>query len=126
MVMWQVTMEYVEAQLSCTTGREEVQQVDRKLECGGVFAAEDADRLAVLGYHLQAEGLHGHIQHLISHAHLVQLQLLLAGLVLRSFNGPEPGGPESTIRKRERKRLRFLGLCRKPIKLLTQSLHCYT
>ena len=89
----------MEAQLSCTTSREEVQQVDRKLECGGVFVAEDADWLAVLGYHLQVEGLHGHIQHLINYAHLVQLQLLLVRLVLRSFNGPEPGGPESMIRK---------------------------
>ena len=40
------------------------------------------------------------------------------GKLLWSFNGPEPGGPESMIRKekRERKRLIFLGLCRKPIK----------
>lgn len=57
-----------------------MQQVDGKLECGGVFVAEDADQLAVLGDHLQVEGLHGHIQHLISHAHLIQLQLLLVGL----------------------------------------------
>ena len=38
-----------------------MQQVDGKLECGGVFVAEDADPLAVLGDHLQVEGLHGHI-----------------------------------------------------------------
>ena len=39
------------------------------------------------------------------------------GKLLWSFNGPEPDGPESMIRKekRERKRLIFLGLCRKPI-----------
>ena len=96
MVILQVTMEYVEAQLPCTTSREEVQQTDGKLECGGIFVAEDANRLA---YHLQVEGLHGHIQHLINYAHLVQLQLLLVRLVLRSFNGPEPGGPELMIRK---------------------------
>ena len=34
--------------------------------------------------------------------------------MLRSFNGLEPGGPESMIRKR----LIFLGLNRKPIKPL--------
>ena len=39
--------------------------------------------------------------------------------VLRSFNGPEPGSLESMIRKvKERKRLIFLGLHRKPIKPL--------
>ena len=52
----------------------------------------------------------------------------ISGYLLRSFNGLEPGGLESMIRKlkRERKRLIFLGLCRKPIKPLTQGLHCYT
>ena len=39
--------------------------------------------------------------------------------VLRSFNGPEPGSLESMIRKvKERKRLIFLGLHRKPVKPL--------
>ena len=32
-----------------------------------------------------------------------------------AFNGPEPGGPESTIRKEERKRLISPGLPGKPI-----------
>ena len=44
------------------------------------------------------------------------------GILLRSFNGPEPGGPESTGKKvKERKRLIFLGLCRKPTKPLAQG-----
>ena len=30
--------------------------------------------------------------------------MLLIALVLRSFNGPEPGGPESMIRKQKRER----------------------
>ena len=38
--------------------------------------------------------------------------------VLRSFNGPEPGGLELIEKKVERKRLIFLGLHRKPIKPL--------
>ena len=42
-----------------------------------------------------------------------------------SFNEPEPGGPESTGKKvKERKRLIFLGLCRKPTKPLAQGLLC--
>ena len=44
--------------------------------------------------------------------------------VLRSFNGPEPGGLELIEKKVERKRLIFLGLCRKPIKLLAWGLLC--
>ena len=45
--------------------------------------------------------------------------------LLRSFNGPEPGAPESMIRnKGERKRLIFTGLCRKPTKSLTRGLLC--
>ena len=36
--------------------------------------------------------------------------------VLGSFNGLEPGGLESTIRKWKRKKLIFLELCREPIK----------
>ena len=45
--------------------------------------------------------------------------------VLRSFNGPEPGSLESMIRKvKERKRLIFLGLHRKPVKPLTRGLLC--
>ena len=40
--------------------------------------------------------------------------------LLRLFNGLEPGGPESAIRKRERPT--FPGLRRKPIKFLTQGL----
>ena len=44
---------------------------------------------------------------------------------MRSFNGPEPGAPESMIRnKGERKRLIFTGLCRKPTKSLTRGLLC--
>ena len=44
---------------------------------------------------------------------------------MRSFNGPEPGGPESTTKKvKERKRLIFLGLHRKPVKLLIRGLLC--
>ena len=44
---------------------------------------------------------------------------------MRSFNGPEPGGPESTDKKvKERKRLIFLGLHRKPIKPLAWGLLC--
>ena len=42
--------------------------------------------------------------------------------VLRSFNGPEPGGLELIEKKVERKRLIFLGLCRKPIKSLARGL----
>ena len=43
-------------------------------------------------------------------------------LLLRSFNGPEPGVPESTNKKvKETKRLIFLGLRRKP---LAQGLLC--
>ena len=43
--------------------------------------------------------------------------------MLRSFNGPELGGPESTDKKvKERKRLIFLGLRRKPIKPLAWGL----
>ena len=39
--------------------------------------------------------------------------------LLRSFNGLEPGGLESTDKKvKERKRMIFLGLRRKPIKPL--------
>ena len=49
----------------------------------------------------------------------IHLQCGRPGLVLRSFNGLEPGGPESTDMKvKERKRLIFLGLRRKPIKHL--------
>ena len=45
------------------------------------------------------------------------------GEVLGSFNGPGPGDPEVTIRKvKERKRLILPGLCREPIKSLTQDL----
>ena len=42
---------------------------------------------------------------------------------MRCFNGLEPGGPESMIRKekRERKRLIFLGLYIKPIKPLHRA-----
>ena len=37
-------------------------------------------------------------------------------LLLRSFNGPEPGGPESTNKKvKDTKRLIFFGLRRKPL-----------
>ena len=44
---------------------------------------------------------------------------------MRSFNGLEPGGPESTDKKvKERKRLIFLGLHRKPIKPLAWGLLC--
>ena len=40
-----------------------------------------------------------------------------------SFNGPGPGGLEVTIRKvKEKKRLILPGLCREPIKSLTQDL----
>ena len=44
-------------------------------------------------------------------------------IVLGSFNGPEPGGLESTIRKlkKERKRLIFPELHRKPIKPLDRA-----
>ena len=42
--------------------------------------------------------------------------------VLRSFNGPEPGGPKSTEKKVERKRLILFGLRRKPIKPLAWGL----
>ena len=48
----------------------------------------------------------------------------LTSSVLRSFNGLEPGGLELTEKKIERKRLIFLGLCRKPIKPLAQGLLC--
>ena len=48
----------------------------------------------------------------------------LTSSVLRSFNGLEPGGPESTEKKIERKRLIFLGLRRKPIKPLARGLLC--
>ena len=50
------------------------------------------------------------------------------GKLLWSFNGLEPGGPESMIRKekRERKRLIFLGLCRKPIKSFDTELASLT
>ena len=42
--------------------------------------------------------------------------------MLRSFNGLEPGGPESTDKKvKERRRLTFLGLRRKPIRPLAQG-----
>ena len=45
--------------------------------------------------------------------------------MLRPFNGPELGGPESTDKKvKERKRLIFLGLRRKPIKPLAWGLLC--
>ena len=44
---------------------------------------------------------------------------------MRSFNEPEPGGPESTDKKvKERKRLIHLGLHRKSIKPLAQGLLC--
>ena len=43
--------------------------------------------------------------------------------MLRSFNGLELGGPESTDKKvKERKRLIFLGLRRKPVKPLAWGL----
>ena len=45
-------------------------------------------------------------------------------IMLRSFNGLEPGGPTMIESKGERKRLIFLGLHRKPIKSLTQGLLC--
>ena len=46
-------------------------------------------------------------------------------LMLRSFNGLEPGGPESTDKKvKERRRLTFLGLRRKPIRPLAQGVLC--
>ena len=53
---------------------------------------------------------------------------LLHEVLLRSFNGLEPGGPELKIRKwkRKRKRLIFLGLHRKQIKPLTRGFHCFT
>ena len=42
--------------------------------------------------------------------------------LLRSFNGPEPGGLESFDKKvKERERLIFAGLCRKPIKPLHRA-----
>ena len=44
--------------------------------------------------------------------------------VLRSFNGPEPGGPKSTQKNVERKRLIFYGLRRKPVKPLAWGLLC--
>ena len=44
--------------------------------------------------------------------------------VLRSFNGPEPGGPKSTEKNVERKRLIFYGLRRKPVKPLAWGLLC--
>ena len=44
--------------------------------------------------------------------------------ILGSFNGPGPGSPEATIRKvKEINRLILPGLCREPIKSLTQDLH---
>ena len=51
---------------------------------------------------------------------------LLHEVLLRSFNGLEPGGPELKIRKwkRKRKRLIFLGLHRKPMKSLIQGSRC--
>ena len=46
-------------------------------------------------------------------------------LMLRSFNGLEPGGLELTDKKvKERKRLIFLGLRRKPIKPLARGFLC--
>ena len=42
--------------------------------------------------------------------------------LLRSFNGPGPGGPEATIRKWKRERLILPSLRRKPIKPSTQDL----
>ena len=46
-------------------------------------------------------------------------------LMLRSFNGLEPGGPESTDKKvKQRRRLTFLGLRRKPIRPLAQGVLC--
>ena len=46
-------------------------------------------------------------------------------LMLRSFNELEPGGPELTDKKvKERRRLIFLGLRRKPIKPLAQGVLC--
>ena len=63
---------------------------------------------------IPGQGTRFHMPQLkISHSHATIKTLL------RSFNGPEPGSLESMIRKvKERKRLIFLGLHRKPIKPL--------
>jgi len=52
----------------------------------------------------------------------ISLFMIVIFPLLRSFNGPEPGGPESTDKKvKERERLIFAGLCRKPIKPLHRA-----